>query len=861
MVPMSRIGAKKRPAGLRGLAASGALFLACSAGEAPVPPQTSSVRQSVVAPDGDLTIAGGSSMFVNRYAALTADAAKGAQTVQVGAAGAAVLALATGDLVLIYQLQGATISSADDGSFGSVTDPGGAGLYELASVSSVNLVTGEITLGGGCAGLRNGYTAAGKTQVIRVPQYNNVTVEGGETPGFLVGRPWNGTVGGVLVLRAAGVVKIDGVARTDGQGFNGGATDVLSQPTFSTDQPTFRTTDGTPGAEKGEGIAGYQAAYDAAAIGGRYGRGAAANGGGGGNATNAGGGGGANGGALAQWNGQGVMNDQGKADIKTAWGLDPWVSDATKGSGKLATSSGGGRGGYTYSASALDVKTVPPGDASWGGSQRRERGGWGGRPVVNDPSSRLFLGGGGGAGEQNDNLGGAGGRGGGLVLILAGRIEGAGRITANGVSGGDSTGDGAGGGGAGGTVVLAAPVVTGVTVEAKGGAGGSGGDSGSAVFGPGGAGGGGFVALPLGSSVTPVVSGGAAGTSASTAAAVFPGSGASDGGSGEVVKTLGTQQAALPACQQTDLAITVTDNTETAQPGQTLTYQIVVTNKGPLEVTAAPVLGQLAPVQAEVSWSCTAAGQAEGDVAQCAAQSGSGNVATAVSLSPGAKATIAVTVKVAQGTSGPLEYTAVATPPFYISDPVLGNNTGRDQTQIGAAADVSLVYTTTPDLVGVNAPVTFRLVASNAGPSAASNVQVSLDVPAGLTVSTEPSGDGWSCTRSGVQYTCARDAIEAGGSAPVLTFVGVADGTSKQIVASATAATGSADPNPGNNGASAFLTVDPSLPGGGNGNVLSGGGLGCSAVPGGAAAAPGPLGLLALAGLRLGRRRRTAAGS
>ena len=62
-----------------------------------------------------------------------------------------------------------------------------------------------------------------------------------------------------------------------------------------------------------------------------------------------------------------------------AWPLDPGY-DATQ-----TAAAGGGRGGYTYSGTALDPTVVGPGDKTWLEDSRRERGGLGGRPVPNDP--------------------------------------------------------------------------------------------------------------------------------------------------------------------------------------------------------------------------------------------------------------------------------------------------------------------------------------------------------------------------------------------------------------------------------------------------------------------------------------------
>ena len=133
-----------------------------------------------------------------------------------------------------------------------------------------------------------------------------------------------------------------------------------------------------------------------------------ANGGGGGNAHNAGGGGGANGSNGNAWTGQGVMIVNGSNPLG-AWQLDPgYIANANA----LTNSSGGGRGGYSYGSSNQIATTVAPGNALWGGDERREAGGLGGRPLTYTAST-LFFGGGGGAGDGNNTASQNGANGGG----------------------------------------------------------------------------------------------------------------------------------------------------------------------------------------------------------------------------------------------------------------------------------------------------------------------------------------------------------------------------------------------------------------------------------------------------------------
>jgi hypothetical protein len=518
------------------------------------------VSQALVGKDGPGTIRDPNTI-VNAYSALVADAAVNTSSVTVNniaelatnlGTDGGLQPLAVGDLLLIIQMRGATMDPNDpnNATWGSVSaaNLGNAGNYELAGVAGIS--GNVITLG--CA-LKKSYSGATptdagvtvtKAQVIRVAQYTTLTINSGAS---IIARPWNGAVGGVVVVHASDTLQLNGSINVTGQGFHGGATHAGANLVVDADQPTYRSNDGTLGAEKGESIAGWPNHDPLSIFPYPYGRGAPANGGGGGNWHNAAGGGGANaaasgessdaGGANA-WTGQGVMLSS--VTGASAWLLDPGYA--------LSGGPGGGRGGYTYSSLNRDALTIAPGFTgvgNWGGNLRRERGGLGGRPFTSSPTGRLFLGGGGGAGDGNNTFPGAGGNGGGLVFVIAGTVAGPGRISADGAPGGtansagSASGDAAGGGGGGGTVVVHAASLSGIAVEANGGVGGSQINLNSAVEaeGPGGGGGGGYIALSGGAPASVSASGGLGGTTNPSAGvtsplAEFPSNGATAGNAG-----------------------------------------------------------------------------------------------------------------------------------------------------------------------------------------------------------------------------------------------------------------------------------------------------------------------------------------
>ncbi len=493
--------------------------------------------------DGAKVISG-AGQILNEYTVLTADAAAGSNLLQV--AGSALNTnnrfgynLSPGDLLMIIQVQGATI---DGGTwwfnFGYISAYNNCGLYEMAEVASV---PGGTSIQLNCP-LQYNYTASGRVQVIRVPRITDLTVNNG---GSISCDAWNGSAGGVLVLEVSGntVISSGGSLNVSGRGFRGG---VNSDVNATTGASMYASTNNYEGAEKGEGIAGYVTDYDL--IGGRYCKNAAANGGGGGNAHNGGGGGGANAGFRNYWNGHGNP-DTSQPGWILAWELE------SPGFHNNQTD-GGGRGGYTYSWNNLDATVTGPNNAAWGGDNRRNEGGQGGR-ALDYSSGRLFLGGGGGAGDQGDgtDYGGDGGNGGGMIFLLCyGSVSGSGECMANGNAGQDAQGtppwnghagiDAGGGGGAGGTVVIRAQSIAAtLTIRANGG---DGGDqiktktiiapANGEAEGPGGGGGGGYIAVSAGSPLRQV-NGGVNGisyaqTSADNGVEEFPPNGATKGGAG-----------------------------------------------------------------------------------------------------------------------------------------------------------------------------------------------------------------------------------------------------------------------------------------------------------------------------------------
>jgi uncharacterized repeat protein (TIGR01451 family) len=572
--------------------------------------------------DGALTVST-SNTVLNRYTRVTSDIPIGSNSLTVvninelnrdgitylpagyttNASSFVSNALQAGDLILLFQAQGAVINTTNSLNYGEVTNLNNAGRYEMAYVGSVsgNTITLECNT-------RFAYFAANYVQCIRIPQYTTLTVNSGASvvpirwgdPAFGGADPSAETRrrGGFLGIHADYIVN-DGSINANFAGFRGG-TFFNGSPTegdvYYSDyfySATFRA------GEKGEGIAGYRPDYDA--MGGRYGMGAPANAGGGGNGHNCGGGGGANGGDPAGWfRGAGVMNDFGTCGNPGAWALDPnYIANGNA----LTSSTGGGRGGYSYSASNGNACTsgpsypanfISPGvpltnvltTAAWGGDRRKALGGLGGRPLVSPAIDRqIFYGGGGGAGDGNNNASSDGGDGGGIVfLIVENSVSGSGVIQANGEAGSNTRGatgnDAPGGGGAGGTILVqASSISAGIAINANGGNGGTQTiNLGTEGEGPGGGGGGGAIYMNAPSDAsTKTVNGGANGTTNSLGTTEFIANGATSGNVGSLRTT--SVEINHNYCLA-DLEIIKTVNDLTPTFGDNITFTLTASNLG-----------------------------------------------------------------------------------------------------------------------------------------------------------------------------------------------------------------------------------------------------------------------------------------
>ncbi|MBF4627904.1 lectin-like domain-containing protein [Curtobacterium flaccumfaciens] len=195
----------------------------------------------------------------------------------------------------------------------------------------------------------------------------------------------------------------------------------------------------------------------------------------------------------------------------------------------------------------------------------------------------------------------------------------------------------------------------------------------------------------------------------------------------------------------------------TATAGEPLRYTVTARNPGPNAADPSPLQVDVPDGVEDVTWTCTAA-----DGSACVTGSGTGDVATDLSLPRGGSAVVTIEGRVAEGTSGALESVATIAPPTSLSDTNEADNASRATTTVTApviAADVETDKSVSPSTVRPGDEVEYLVTARNRGPSVAQQVGAVDDLPQAMRFVGSDDG----CTAEGQRVTCSSDvSLEVG---------------------------------------------------------------------------------------------------
>lgn len=360
--------------------------------------------------------------IVNRYTNLRSYVSTGCQaTLRVGSSAG----FTTGDRILIIQMKGAGADLNDSPSFGRLTSIGNAGRFQFATVASTTV--DEITI---LEPVIHPFDVNGAVQVIKVASGTDLRVV---AP--VRALPWDGVVGGVVVIEATRSLTLRAPIDADGAGFFGG---TVSTGSTTCNVTTLVAPDGSSEhARRGSGIVDVPTTQS-------KGRGFVVNAGGGGNGSNAGGGGGSSAGTGGrggdQWVGCGRgLNNGGLGgqsmpiDISNVRLFLGGGGGAGHQNNNLATEGASGGGiviikapridgqGQSISALGADVNSIAGYDGAGGGG--------GGGMIFIDAATMTNValqayGGAGGSIRFTDAHGPGGGGGGGAILTTMASLPG-----------------------------------------------------------------------------------------------------------------------------------------------------------------------------------------------------------------------------------------------------------------------------------------------------------------------------------------------------------------------------------------------------------------------------------------------------
>ena len=192
---------------------------------------------------------------------------------------------------------------------------------------------------------------------------------------------------------------------------------------------------------------------------------------------------------------------------------------------------------------------------------------------------------------------------------------------------------------------------------------------------------------------------------------------------------------------QADLTITKASGPGSKVPGSSVTYAITASNAGPSPVTGATVTDTVPATVTGAAWTCVGAAGAT-----CSA-AGSGSISDRVDLPVGGSVTYTLSGTILATATGTLSNTATVMLPA-VNDPVPGNNSATVTDTLTPQADLAITKTDGKAAVLQGEPVTYTIVATNAGPSDANGAMVADLVPSTLT------GAAWTCGGAG-GGTCA----------------------------------------------------------------------------------------------------------
>ncbi len=273
--------------------------------------------------------------------------------------------------------------------------------------------------------------------------------------------------------------------------------------------------------------------------------------------------------------------------------------------------------------------------------------------------------------------------------------------------------------------------------------------------------------------------------------------------------TNNTDTESTGAQSQIDLELVKTDSADPVKPGEALVYTIIVTNNGPSDATLVQMTDNL-PDGIRITSATSSVGTVTVPAsAQDTNPTNNEDLVVAIgNLANGASATITINAVVLPGTTGTLSNTAtvVSTDASQVDvDP--DNNTDTETTALTPEIDLAITKTDSIDPAIAGSPLSYTITVTNDGPSTATNVALTDNLPAGVTFTSATSSQGTVTHTAGV-VSGNLGTLAPGASATVTLLVGVNSATRGTITNTANVTATETDADPSNNSASQTTNIN-----------------------------------------------------
>ncbi len=245
-----------------------------------------------------------------------------------------------------------------------------------------------------------------------------------------------------------------------------------------------------------------------------------------------------------------------------------------------------------------------------------------------------------------------------------------------------------------------------------------------------------------------------------------------------------------------DLVITKNASSPTIIPGTSMSYEIEVVNLGPSVAWQVAVSDTL-PVGLTLVNSSTSQGPGCGTTNPITCDLGNLTVNQVV--------TVSLEVNVSPSVTDTVENTASVQ--SISIDPEIINNQDTEASPIGVSANLNIDIQDDQDPVTAGTSLEYTLLVGNAGPSDASDVVVTNDLPSGVTFKSVTNDSGGTCVGTSI-VTCQFDSLVVGGEISIGIVVDVNPGRKSTLNNSATVQSAAGDPDEDDNSAEESTNVE-----------------------------------------------------